>query len=578
MVTTTELHYQVKIPEPWTHHVKIVIKVERPEQSNKQRFYLPVWSPGSYMVREYSRHVRRLQVVQGNGEFLYFEKISKNEWEIDWQKSDLKSQQNTFSIEYEVYCNEVSVRTSHVNLTHAFLHGPSLFMGIHGWEDKRLELGIEFPPCWTKLSTSLKDISPKREKFLYEARNYDELLDTPIEIGNQFTSGFRVGGKDHYLAFLNLPDNIFGDLSRDIKIITEKVANFWGEIPYDSYSFIGHFFPKTYGGLEHHNSTALQYDPLEVCHEEGYRDFLGLVAHEYFHTWNVKRIRPKELGPFNYNEENYTRMHWLTEGLTSFVDDLFVLNCDLSTDDYFLKSLAKKMNAYIKTPGRFFDSLEEGSFDAWIKLYRPNENSRNATVSYYLKGALAFFCFNSLLNVQGHSLREFTSELWDRYKLDPNTGMTKEEVLKIIYSLAGVSIGEEFESFISDTGELPLEVSCERSGIEVHWHQPEGLDWGCDLKSRGENIYIENIRLDGPAHKCGLNHGDEIIAFSGQRLQSSILASWQKSLKKGQAINLLISRQGFLLEIVVAPEAMPKEIEKLTISSPELYSKVFKSL
>jgi predicted metalloprotease with PDZ domain len=271
-------------------------------------------------------------------------------------------------------------------------------------------------------------------------------------------------------------------------------------------------------------------------------------------------------------------MHWLTEGLTSFVDDLFVLNCDLSTDDYFLKSLAKKMNTYIKTPGRFFDSLEEGSFDAWIKLYRPNENSRNATVSYYLKGALAFFCLNSLLNLQGRSLKEFTSELWDRYKLDPSTGMTKEEVLKIIYSLAGVSIGEEFESFISDTGELPLEESCERSGIKVHWHQPEGLDWGGDLKSRGENIYIENIRLDGPAHKCGLNHGDEIIGSSGQRLQSSILASWQKSLKKGQVTNLLISRQGYLLEIEVVPEAMPKEIEKLTITNPELFSRVLKSL
>lgn len=578
MVTTTGLHYQVKITEPWTHHVKVSLKGERSEDQDKLRFFLPVWSPGSYMVREYGRHVRRLQVLQGNGEFLYFEKISKNEWEVDWSKSDLKTAQNSFTVQYEVYCNEVSVRTSHVNLTHAFLHGPSLFMGITGREEERVELEVEFPPCWSKLSTGLRDISPKREQFLYAANNYDELLDSPIEIGCHETSGFRVDGKDHHLAFLNLPTNIFGDLEKDIQSITEKVANFWGETPYDSYQYITHFFPKTFGGLEHHNSTALQFDPLEVGHEEGYFDFLGLVAHEYFHTWNVKRIRPVELGPFNYHEENYTRMHWLTEGMTSFVDDLFVLNCDISSESYFLKSLTKKMNAYLKTPGRFFDSLEDASFDAWIKLYRPHENSKNATVSYYLKGALVFFCLNSLLDLQGHTLRDFSAALWNRYKADPNKGMSKDEVLKMIYSMTGIAIGEEFESFISDTGELPLEESCVRSGIEIHWHRPTGLDWGCDLKNRGENVFIENIRLDGPAFKCGLNHGDEIIACGGQRLQATSLAPWQKTLKKGQPLELLISRQGSLLTIDVSPEEMPREIEKLTIKDPKAFKRVMKSL
>lgn len=569
--------YDLKVPEPWTHHVKVSVTLEIPMDQDTFEIFMPVWSPGSYMVREYSRHVRRLRVTQKNGEFLFFEKSQKNIWLVDRTKSELKTPSEEITIEYEVYCNELTVRTSHVNLTHAFIHGPSVFMTVKGYESEEIHLGVEFPPCWTKLSTSLEDISEKREKFLYRAENFDRLLDCPIEIGNHDTNGFRVQGKDHNLAFLNPPHKVYGDLRTDIKKITEKVADFWGEIPYESYTYMTHFYPKIYGGLEHSDSTALQFDPFEVGYEDGYYNFLGLVSHEYFHTWNVKRIRPKELGPFNYSEENYTRMHWLTEGFTSFMDDLLVLNTKLSTQEFFLKMMVKKFNAYRKTPGRLFDSVEDASFDAWIKLYRPHENSKNSTINYYLKGALVFFCLNSLLHLQGRSLKDFAALLWKRYKDNPDEGVTKDEVLDFIEDLGGISVRNEFDRYLIETGELPLEECAEKSGLKIHWKKPEGLYWGCDFKSVEGSQTVQNVLLDGPAHKCGLNHGDEIISAHGWRLKPSSWEGFLKTLKAGEPVEFLISRQGKMLKIDVSPEEGPKEIEKLEVADNKLFEKVLLS-
>lgn len=571
---TNLVKYHLKIEEPWTHQAKVAIHAQRDPSVDKVVVYMPVWSPGSYMVREYARHVRRFRATQSNGEFLYFEKLDKSTWVIDWSKSELNNESNEFTIEYEVYANEITVRTSHINLTHAFLHGPSLFMAIEGREGSEVELAIDFPNCWTKLTSALEDISSRREKFLYSAKNYDELIDSPIEIGNHETSGFRIQGVDHHLAFLNWPAQLPGDLRQDVKLISEKIINFWGEIPYESYTYMGHFLPKIYGGLEHHDSTVVQFDNFEVRHKEGYWDFLGLLAHEFFHTWNVKRIRPVELGPFNYRQESYTRMHWLTEGLTSFIDDLVVFNCGLSEEEYFLKRLTKKINAYLKTPGRFFDSVEEASFDAWIKLYRPHENSKNATVNYYLKGSLIFFCLNGLLHLQGRSLKDFTDLLWQHYRSNPAVGVTKDEVLKMLESLAGKAIADEFEGFISETGELPLEETCKRSGLELKWNSPEGLYWGCDFQKSGDNVLVKNVVLDGPAFKCGLNHNDEIIAFEGNRLTYSSFESWQKSLTKNHSYELLMARDGRLLKIEIAPESMPKEVKQIVVNDSKQFCRV----
>jgi predicted metalloprotease with PDZ domain len=435
-----QLDYKLTIDQSWNHCVKTTIKGEKDPSVDHIDLLMPAWSPGSYFMREYARHVRRFLATTDNGEFIFFEKTEKGLWRLDWSKSDLKSKSEKFCISYEVYCNEVSVRTSHVDLEHAFIHGPSVFMAVVGLEKAVHQLEVEFPQSWTKLNTSLRDISQKRQHFIYEASSYDELVDCPIEIGTQATTGFMVNKVPHNIVNFREPEKFPVSFPDDCQKIVQSICDFWGEVPFDTYTFISHFLPATYGGLEHCNSTALQFDNFEVVTKKGYVDFLGLVSHEYFHSWNVKRIRPQELGPFDYKSENYTRMHWLTEGLTSFVDDLFVLKCGLLDQETYLNNLVKRINSYENTPGRYLDSLEDASFDAWIKLYRPHASSHNATVSYYLKGALAFFCLNSLLQIQGRTLQEFCLKLWQRYKSDSEVGVTKAEVLKILEDLAGEKV------------------------------------------------------------------------------------------------------------------------------------------
>ncbi|MBC97691.1 MAG: hypothetical protein CME63_08075 [Halobacteriovoraceae bacterium] len=562
-----KLEYKLSITEPWTHYVKVRLTGKRPKGQDTLDFFLPSWSPGSYLMREYAKGVRKFRAVSGNGEFLYFEKRDKGTWRVDWSQSELKAQGEEFTIEYEIYCNEISVRTSHVTEEHAFIHGPSVFMGIVGEVLDKPTLEIEFPPLWSKVTTGLKDISDKRERFIYEAKNYDELIDTPVEIGCHETNGFRVDGKDHHLAYYEWPENLPGDLRVDTQKIVESVFKFWGELPYEMYVFMGHFMPGIYGGLEHLNSTALQFDPFAVKTEEGYRDFLGLVAHEFFHTWNVKRIRPIELGPFDYRNENYTRMHWLTEGMTSFVDDLFVFTAGLSTLEQYLETLVKRIKRYEVTPGRKFDSLEDSSFDAWIKLYRPNENSRNTTISYYLKGQLAFFCLNILLVKEGSSLQNLCSLLWKRFKDNPEVGLEKSEFMAALRECSSQEVVDEFETFISHTTELPLETLASDIGLKLKYSTTTKGDFGFDWKEDGQRLFVQTVLLDKAAYKAGLNAGDELLAVNGFRLSTSMYKGWLKSLEvSDQPLHFLISRQGKIQNVEIAFEKAVPELESIEIT------------
>lgn len=572
-----KIEYKLSITDPWTHYVKIRLSGKKDQKSDSLDFFMPSWSPGSYLMREYAKSVRKFRALSGNGEFLYFEKIDKGTWRVDWSKSQLKSPDVDFTIEYEVYCNEISVRTSHVSNEHAFLHGPSLFMGVVGQELENLTLDMEFPPLWSKVTTGLTDISEKRELFKYSAKNFDELIDTPIEIGCHETNGFRVQGIDHHLAFYDLPEKLPGDLRKDCQKIVETEYKFWGELPYDMYVFMGHFMPGIYGGLEHLNSTALQFDPFAVQTKEGYRDFLGLVAHEFFHTWNVKRIRPAELGPFDYRNENYTRMHWLTEGMTSFVDDLFVFTAGLSSLREYLEMLTKRINIYNNTPGRKFDSLEDSSFDSWIKLYRPNENSKNTTVSYYLKGQLAFVCLNLLLVKEGKTLRDLCALLWQRFKNDPATGITKEEFMNFLSEVTNESVVNQFDSYIAYTTELPLEELCGEVGLKFTYNKEVGGDFGFDWKEDGQRLFVSKIVLDGPAYKSGLNSGDEILAVNGFRLTSTMYKNWLKTMSPNDhAMSFLISRQGKTSTVEIPFGKAAQVLEKIEILDEGKASAAFK--
>ncbi|MBL7666189.1 MAG: M61 family metallopeptidase [Bacteriovoracaceae bacterium] len=571
-----KLKYRLEIKNPENHIVDITIWGERTQNEDSLTFFLPVWSPGSYLVREYSRHIRSFRATNAVGEFYYFEQSSKNTWTIDWKKSEFKRESADFCIHYEVYCHEISVRTSFVSSQHAFLNGPSLFMGVQDKTMEDIELEIKFPALWSKVSTSLKDISTEREVFLYSAKNYDEFIDTPIEIGCHETDGFMVDKKPHHLAFYGGVYPNSRNLKQDIQKVVEYISKVMGGTPYEQYQFITHFLPNQYGGLEHHNSCVLHYDGRRLESRKEYLQWISLVAHEYFHTWNIKRIRPKELGPFDYNNENYTSMLWLAEGLTNFVDDFFIYASGLSTLEEYVEIVKDNLVRYLGTPGRKFHSLEASSFNAWIKLYRPDENSNNSSVSYYLKGGLVFSILHIELVQKKLGIKDFIMALWDRYLANPKVGVTTEEVLAIIKKLAGSETAEFFQHMLVTTDEIDFEKYYKKIGLKFIWEQPNTPYLGANFDHQGDRVFIQSVKLDSPAHKSGLNAGDEILAINGLRFLKKDSSDLEKVLLVNKPYQFLISRLGEIISQEVILTETPKRLKALEIADRKQVEAAFK--
>lgn len=557
-----QLRYKLIIETPSTHQVRVQIEGKKESHEKSLDFFLPRWSPGSYLIREYSRNLSLLMAQTKNGERLQLDQTDTSVFRIDWEKSDLKNKTNNdeFTFSYSVYCHELTVRTSHVDASHAFLHLPTLLMGVldHSMNEPTVEL--VFPPSWSHVTTGLKDISLKREIFVYSAKNYDELIDSPIEIGCHETDGFQVMGVDHHVAFYGnlLPHK--ENLKADTKKIVEHIAGFFGGVPYEKYSFITHFSPGIYGGLEHSNSTALQFCPTQVTNRKGYLNYLALVSHEYFHTWNVKRIRPKELGPFNYLREANTKLLWLAEGLTSLMDELFIYRMGLITLEEYLEMQKDNLNRYYSIPGKKFHSLDDSSYNAWIKLYRPDENSNNSSISYYLKGGIVFFALNILLAEKKKSINDLLKLLWEDYKKNPERGLVPEQVYKMVEEVGGHEILSKFELMTSTTEDIDLESICAKAGLKFEWDKTESPWLGFDADFQGDRVVARAVTLDGPAFKAGLNAGDEIIAINGMRVLKDRFNDHAKFLRANETYEVTISRlniiQNISLNVGVKPQSL----------------------
>lgn len=569
-------HYIVQIEKPEQHHVKVTLKLTRPT-NGKLKVFLPSWSPGSYLMREYARHIRWFEASQSNGEVLFSAQQAKGVWEIDWKKSDLKSETTDFQVSYEIYCKELTVRTSHVDVSHAFLHGPSYLMGVMGEEFENPTIEFRFPALWSKLSTGLKDISSERSHFIYTAKNYDELIDAPVEIGCHETDGFMYKGKPHALAHYGEIYPHRQNLKEDIKKVVESVArHFNEELPYDDYLFITHFVPKLYGGLEHLNSTALQFDGRKLGSRKDYLNYLSLVGHEYFHLWNVKRIRPKELGPFDYLNENYTTLLWLAEGLTSFMDDLFVYRAGISTLEEYLEIVRGNFEVYFGTPGRHYHSLEQSSFNAWVKLYRPDENSKNSSVSYYLKGGLVFAVLHALLLEKGKSINDLLLGLWEDYKKRPATGITKEGVYALVKEIGGEEIFNQFFTMVETTQDIDFDSAFKKMGCEFKWIETNAPWLGVEWDFAGDRAIVKTVTLDGPAHRAGLNANDEIIFLNGMRFLKEDAERFTTMMTVDQPYEFLISRLGKLERVEITPLRAPRMLKEIAIIDREKAEKSFK--
>lgn len=568
--------YLVEIQNPEQNIVKVTVKFEREKGAGKFRFFLPSWSPGSYMIRDYARHIRTLQITQENGEYLNYKQIAKNQWEIDWASSELKKDLPRFEISYVIYLFELTVRTSHVNVSHAFLHGPSYLIGATDQKIENPTIEFRFPPLWSKLSTSLTNVEGARGKFLYTAKDYDELIDCPVEIGCHETDGFMALGKPHHLAYWGSAYPHLDKLKKDIKQIVETVAlHLDNDLPYDQYLFLTLFAPGNRGGLEHLNSTALIFDSRKLANRRDYISYLSLVAHEYFHLWNVKRIRPRELGPFDYHTENYTAMLWLAEGLTSLMDDLFVYRSGLCTLEEYLDQIKGNVAAYYSIPGKKFHSLEQSSFNAWVKLYKADENYKNSSISYYLKGGLVFTALHALLLEKGKSVDDLIMMLWEHYGKRPHEGVNKEEVYGMIRSLGGEDVENEFIRMVETTEDIDFISVFEKFGCKLNWDEPAGAFFGWTWEYHGKRAIAKTVELDSPAYKAGINPGDEIIFVNGMRFLRDEMNDIFGLISPNETVSITLARLGKMETVEVIPTSYPRTLKDISVTDRTKAEKAF---
>ncbi len=506
------IHYRIEPADLHAHLFRVTLTIARPTAG--QQVSLPVWIPGSYLVREFAKNFQRLQARQGT-RTATVQQLDKCSWQVS------ADPQAPLELSYEVYALDNSVRTAWLDAQRGFFNGTSLCLRVHGQEDLPHALEIAGTPAtasWA-LATGLTAHKVNRKGFgTYLAADYDELVDCPVEMGCFWSGEFRAGGVPHRFVVAGAAGSFDGPrLLADARKICEEAIRFWHgkrKPPYKSYLFMLNTVDDGYGGLEHRNSTALIASRRDLPRQgeartsDGYTTLLGLISHEYFHTWNVKRLRPAEFSLYDYTQENYTRLLWFFEGFTSYYDDLLLRRCGLLDDSVYLKLLNKTVNQVLQTPGRELQSVAQASFDAWIKYYRQDENTPNATVSYYTKGALVALCFDLTLRREGgSSLDAVMRALWVRCKAGP---MTETDFAAVLHDLGGRSFTRELKQWVHGVRELPLRELFQAFGINVHDDPPQQAQrLGLRVSESGGTIQVKAVLRGGAAERAGFASGDE---------------------------------------------------------------------
>ena len=560
--------FKVSFPEAPTHYVEVEA-VFPARGEDEIELLMAVWTPGSYLVREYSRHVEGLTAKSPGGTRLEAVKTSKNRWKVRTEGV------SPVHLRYRVYCREMTVRTNWVGNDFAILNGAPTFISMAGGEALAHEVALDPPDRWKTSITGLPK-SSDGSPHSYRAPDYDTLVDSPILIGNPALYEFEVGGKGHYLA--NLGEAPFWDGARaaeDVKRIVEQHFLFWGELPYDKYVFLN-LIVEAGGGLEHKNSILMMTSRWSFRAPDRYKRWLGLVRHEFFHTWNVKRLRPVELGPFDYEAEVYTRSLWIAEGLTSYYDDLLLTRAGLYSQDEYLKALGRSIRSLQTTPGRKIRSLEETSFDAWIKHYRPDENSANSSASYYTKGAVVGFLLDAHVRriTEGReSLDEIMRLAYQRYSGD--RGCTSEEFRITASEVAGSDLSDWFGRALESTDELEYQEALEFYGLSFKdpagepdrdEDDPGAVAWlGLEPEVGRNPLLVRQVQRGTPAFEAGLSVGDEVIALDGFRVDSTNWKSRLKQYEPNHRAEVVIARRQRLMTLPVRFGSRPRDRWQLEI-------------
>ena len=549
-----EVIYKVSFPKPESHYVQVEMEIEKPSGTFTD-FIMPVWTPGSYKVREFARNIERLVAITGN-EKLVVEKINKYTWRVNFNKGVSK-----ITVTYNVYAFEQGVRTSYVDQFCAFLHGVSVFMYAEGYQNQKCKINYTKLANWKNITVAL----PESGSNSFTADNYDLLADSPFALGNHEIINFEVGGVKHRVAMLGEGNYDVGKIKADFTKIIEKEISMMGEHPSPEYVIFIQNVESGGGGLEHLNSQTSVIQRWAYSNEAKYKSFLGLIAHEYFHLWNVKRIRPIELGPFDYTKENYTNMLWIMEGITSYFDDLFLKRCEIYKDEEYLAIVATAITKMENLPGAKVQTLAASSFDAWIKFYIADENSDNSTISYYQKGMLASMIIDLEIIKRTNGKKKLDDVmrlLYTEYYKTKKRGFTEDEFVKALETVAGSSFTELLQNMVYTTNPIEYGKYLHYVGVELK-NQPSGkMPLGINTKLENGKTIVKFVEVNRPASKAGLSVNDEIIAINGYRVNGDI-DEFTSRLKEGIEAEMLVSRMGKLITLKVVPEKDPTVNYKL---------------
>ena len=554
--------YRLSIPEPENHllHVELTIAdgSHIAHGIDHARFIdlkLPVWTPGSYLVREYAKHLQNFEAIDGAGNSLTWEKITKSHWRVNYNSSQNNSSQNNSSItiRYRIFCNELTVRTNHIDNTHAFFTGAAVFMYVPEHQDQPYQVEITVPKENWKIATPLPIVG--NNPHIFYAKDFDTLVDSPFEIGLHDRYEFTVQDKPHSFVVWGQHNADMQRIVKDTIAIVSVEADMFGGLPYDRYDFMVHA-SNGFGGLEHKNCCVLLYNRLGFRKEESYLQFINLVAHEFFHTWNVKRIRPKALEVFDYDHENYTSSLWFSEGTTSYYDQIFPLRAHIYDTKHYLKLVNKAITRLQTTFGRNVQSLYESSFDTWIKLYRPDANTHNNQISYYLKGELVSMLLDLLIRHKTNNLRSLDRVMqimWERFG-KKEIGFSEIELHEVIETVAGVDLSSFWNDYLYGTKELDYNYYLEPFGLELRTARQDIPFVGMILKSKNGIAEVEKVEFGSPAQKAGISTGDMLLAIAGIRVTAENFGDRLRDFSAGEAIACTIFQHDLLRTVEVILE------------------------
>ncbi len=543
--SSANISYNVSFPEAEAHYAEIEMNITGLKQ-NTLDLKMPVWTPGSYLVREFAKNIEAFS-ANINGQTVASPKINKNTWRVNTKGKA------AVTIKYRVYANENSVRTSYLDVSHAFLSTSGIFVYPANMLHSPSTITIVPYKNWDKVSTSLEMVN--NNPFVRHSPNFDILFDSPIEVGNQDIFGFDVNGVKYEVCMYGGGNYDKERLKKDMHAIIEQEAAVFGENPNKHYTFIVHNHLRGGGGIEHLSSTVLGASRDAYGSEKGYQSFLGLVAHEHFHLWNVKRLRPIVLGPFDYDNENYTTNLWIAEGFTEYYQEIAVRRTNLYSPENYLDQIANEFNILENLPGKNVQTVAESSFDAWIKGYRPNENSNNTTISYYTKGAIIGMMLDlEIINSsnQKYHLDDVMKYMYNTYYKTQKRGYTDAEFKKGFEMFAGKKLDDFYKKYVNGLDPVDYNKYLGYAGYKINDELADNNDAALGITTgttAAKKIIVTGVIRGTAGYIDGINVGDEITAIDGNPVTDA--ANLIAGKKPGDKIEVAVSRDGQAITLPV---------------------------